>query len=74
MSPSIYSRRPLLRGVLLAAATGLAVFVAFALSMYIAGEQTEVAVLRTFDAGDRWYGVVVRTQPIPVRLDPDAAP
>jgi hypothetical protein len=144
VSPSIYSRRPLLRGVLLAAATGLAVFVAFALSMYIAGEQTEVAVLRTFDADGRphdtklwvvddgasawvrvarperrwlarlesipgveltrhgatrsyraipvrdaatrarvdqlmaekygradwWYGLVVRTQPIPVRLDP----
>ena len=141
------SRRPLLRGLLLAAATGLAVFLAFAASMYVAGEQTEVARLRTFDAdgaphdtklwvvddgpalfvrvarperrwlarlvaeprveltrhgethsyratpmpdaetrarvdrlmaqkygrADWWYGVVVRTQPIPVRLDSEPA-
>jgi len=142
------TRRPIVRGVLLAAGTGLAVFVAFAASIYVAGEQTEVVVLRTFDADGRpydtklwvvddggsswvrvarperrwlarleaipgveltrhgathsyratpvrdaatrarvdqlmaekygradwWYGVVVRSQPIPVRLDPQTTP
>jgi hypothetical protein len=141
------SQRPFVRGALLAAGTGLALFVAFAVSMYVAGEQTEVAVLRTFDAGgaphdtklwivddgpsawmrvarptrrwfgrleaipnveltrhgatrsyratpvrdaptrarvdqlmaqkygraDWWYGIVVRSEPIPVRLDPEPA-
>jgi len=136
------------RGPLLAAGTGLALFAALAVTMYVAGEQTEVAVLRTYDAGgtphdtklwvvddggsawvrvarperrwlarleaiprveltrhgvtrryratpvrdaatraridqlmaekygraDWWYGVVVRSQPTPVRLDPDTAP
>ena len=141
------TRRPLARRLLRAAAIVLAVLLGFAGSMYVAGEQTEVAVLRTFDAGgvphdtklwvvddggtawvrvarperrwlarleaqprveltrhgvtqsfratpvrdaeararvdrlmaekygrtDWWYGIVVRTDPIPVRLDPAPA-
>ena len=147
MSPLARPRSPLARGLRLAAGTGLALFTAFAASMYLAGEQTEVAVLRSFDAdgaphdtklwvvddgatswvrvarperrwlarlegnphveltrhgvargyratpmrdaetrarvdqlmaqrygrADWWYGIVVRNEPIPVRLDPELA-
>ena len=137
-----------MRRLALAGGLVLALLVAFAVSMYVAGEQTEVAVLRTFDAAgtphdtrlwvvddgpsawvrvarperrwlarleavprveltrhgatrsyratpvrdaatrarvdelmahkygraDWWYGIVVRTQPIPVCLDPETTP
>ena len=65
-----------------AIAFALLALLAVGVATYAAGEQTEVVVIRALDARfrekygwvDAWYGLLLRHDPVPIRLRAQAHP